>query len=397
MSFKESWLWFFIFTLSIALSANCSNDESSPDGGTSDAGEIEKDAGSEDASEKQETDGEQTCTDDCSCESDEVCDFVCAEECTVECLGGNCTAECPEGGCELDADFQAKAEYSCSGGGCLADCDNNSTCELDCSGGGCEMECDGESTCSLSCSESGAPCTLTCAAGSRGLCEGDNCTADNCEATCEPDPTIQPEIDPKNFTTEIDNPLLPLPIGAQWIYKGVDEVITVTVTDESKKVMGVDVVVVRDTVTDPDTGELIEDTRDWYAQDSEGNVWYFGEDTAEYEDGAVVSTAGAWEGGVDGAQPGIIMQASPEVGQVYYQEYQACEAEDQGEVVAVDVSLTGQPTGDYDGCVQIRDFTALEPAADEIKTFCPGVGVVLVTEVVTGELPVETLDSVTFP
>jgi hypothetical protein len=171
----------------------------------------------------------------------------------------------------------------------------------------------------------------------------------------------------------------------------------VTVTDQSKTVMGVDVVVVSDQVRGAETNELLEDTLDCYAQDSEGNVWYFGEETAEYLNGEIATTAGSWEAGVDGAQPGFIMKASPEVGDVYYQEYYACEAEDQGEVVAVDVTLTGQPTGDYTGCVSIRDFTPLEPSANEIKTFCPGVGMVPETEVVTGDEPVETLTSVTMP
>ena len=63
--------------------------------------------------------------------------------------------------------------------------------------------------------------------------------------------------------------------------------------------------------------ELIEETFDWYAQDKEGNVWYMGEDSKEYENGKVVSTEGSWEVGVDGAKPGIMMEANPQVGHSY--------------------------------------------------------------------------------
>jgi len=98
--------------------------------------------------------------------------------------------------------------------------------------------------------------------------------------------------------------------------------------------MGVDTVVVHDTVTVDN--EPLEDTFDWYAQDRDGNVWYFGEVTKEYKDGSV-DTAGSFEGGVNGALPGIIMPAHPQVGDQYRQEYAKGVAEDTGEVL----SLTG--------------------------------------------------------
>jgi hypothetical protein len=361
------------------------------DAGEPDGGGTEPDAGEADAAAGGE------CAEGCTCDQGEVCEYSCAADCMVECLGGHCTAECPEGGCTLDADFQANTEYTCEGGGCMVDCDNSSICGLDCPGGGCQVVCDMDSTCTVTCPEDGDPCTLTCENGGRGVCEG-NCTLENCDATCEPDTTYAPEIDPADFSTTIDNPFFPLPVGAEWVYEGPDELVTVTVTDQTKTVaMGVECVVVHDEVRDPETNELIEDTLDWYAQDSEGNVWYMGEETAEYLNGEVATTAGSWEAGVDGALPGIIMQASPEVGDPYYQEYYACEAEDQGQVVEVDVEVTGQPTGDYTGCVNTRDFSALEPSANEIKTYCPDVGVVMVIDVAAGNEPVEILTSVTMP
>jgi hypothetical protein len=192
-----------------------------------------------------------------------------------------------------------------------------------------------------------------------------------------------PEIDPADFTAVIDNPLFPLPVGATWTYEASDEVITVEVEEETVTVMGVECVVAHDAVRTTE-GDLIEDTRDWYAQDSAGNVWYFGEDTAEYVNGEVANTNGSWKAGVDGALPGIIMQAAPEAGMRYYQEYYVCQAEDEGEVLAVDEALE-VPSGNFSGCVRIRDFTELDPLSNEHKTYCPTIGLVLVTDPETGE------------
>ena len=130
----------------------------------------------------------------------------------------------------------------------------------------------------------------------------------------------------------------------------------------------------RDTVTVD--GEVVEDTRDWYAQDRDGNVWYFGEETAEYEDGKVVSTEGSWEAGVDGALPGIVMHAAPEVGDAYRQEFYEGEAEDLAEVVRDGESAT-VPAGTFDDVVVIKEWNPLEPESIEEKSFAQGVGMVL--------------------
>ena len=115
--------------------------------------------------------------------------------------------------------------------------------------------------------------------------------------------------------------------------------------------MGISATVVRDTVYVD--GELVEDTYDWFAQDNDGNVWYLGEDTHEYEDGVAVNAEGAWEAGVDGALPGIVMPADPAVGDAYRQEYYAGEAEDMGEVLEVGVARS-IALGDYDDVVVTR-------------------------------------------
>ena len=113
---------------------------------------------------------------------------------------------------------------------------------------------------------------------------------------------VQFTINPSDFIDRIDNRFMPLIPGTKFIYEGVSEegteCIEVVVMPETRVVMGVRCVVVRDTVRL--NGEIIEDTYDWYAQDRQGNVWYFGEDSKEYKKGKAVGTTGSWEAGADG-------------------------------------------------------------------------------------------------
>ncbi len=201
--------------------------------------------------------------------------------------------------------------------------------------------------------------------------------------------TVAPILDDYSaatFVAGIDNTYFPFTPGATWSYEGVEdgevEGIEVVVTNETRVVDGVTTMVVRDTVTLD--GELIEDTFDWYAQDSAGNVWYMGEDSKEYEDGEVKSTAGSWETGVDGALPGIIMYADPSahLNAPYRQEFYQGEAEDVGEIIETGASVTVGGTT-YDDVVVIREWNLLEPGVFENKRFAPGIGVIL-EEVVEG-------------
>jgi hypothetical protein len=170
--------------------------------------------------------------------------------------------------------------------------------------------------------------------------------------------------------------------GTRYIYRGGEETIEVTVTHDTKQILGVTTIVVHDVVSID--GETIEDTYDWYAQDNSGNVWYLGEDTKEYENGQVVSTEGSWEAGVDGAKPGIVMHATqPAIGSPYRQEYYACKAEDMAEVVSLDESVT-VPYGSFDNSLQTREFTPLDPDVNEYKYYAPGVGLVLEVDVKSG-------------
>jgi hypothetical protein len=187
------------------------------------------------------------------------------------------------------------------------------------------------------------------------------------------------ELDPGDFTSEIDNPWMPLRVGARWIYRetdgeGGEQRVEVTVLDETREVMGIQTRVVHDLVTED--GESVEDTDDWYAQDADGNVWYFGEETKEFENGKVSTTAGSWEAGVDGAQPGILVPAEPEVGLTYRQEYYEGEAEDATRVLSLDEKVE-VPYGRFAGVLMTKDYTPLEPEILEHKFYARDVGLVL--------------------
>jgi hypothetical protein len=201
------------------------------------------------------------------------------------------------------------------------------------------------------------------------------------------------EIDPANFVEGVDNPFFPLVPGTTTIFEGlsddVQERIVVHVLEETREVMGIETTVVWDRVWED--GELVEDTYDWYAQDIDGNVWYIGEDSSEIEDGEVVSKHGSWEAGVDGALPGIIMWAQPEVGVSYRQEFYEGEAEDMAEVVSLDASET-VAYGEFDDLLEIREWTPLEPGIAEHKFYAEGIGVVLEVVVEGGEGRIELID-----
>jgi hypothetical protein len=177
----------------------------------------------------------------------------------------------------------------------------------------------------------------------------------------------------ENFSHPIANDYFPLQPGFATVFEGGGERVEVTVTAETKMIMGVTTQVITDQVFVD--GELQEDTVDWYAADNVGNVWYFGEKTAEYQNGEIGSTEGSWEAGIDGALPGIIMLASPQVGDTYRQEYYAGQAEDVAKVYAIDQSIT-VPKDTYSLVIVTEDWSLLTPGVHERKWYAPGVGVV---------------------
>src|SRR6266404_5872386 len=195
-----------------------------------------------------------------------------------------------------------------------------------------------------------------------------------------------PVIDPANFVATIDNQYFPLQPGTTFIYGGQmpggferDEF---AVTHNTRVILGVTCVEVHDSVfTD---GVLTEDTLDWFAQDRDGNVWYFGENTHELEDGLITTIDGTFMAGVNGDKPGIIMKAHPAIGDFYRQEFSLNNAEDFADTLSLTESIP-VPAGTFHNCLKSKETTPLEPDILEHKFFAPGVGNVLTVDATTGD------------
>jgi hypothetical protein len=189
-----------------------------------------------------------------------------------------------------------------------------------------------------------------------------------------------PDINPANFPVgPVSNPYFPVLPGTTFSYVGEKDGIpnrnVTEVTCDTKMILGVTTTVVHDRAYDQN-GKLVEDTFDWYAQDLAGNVWYFGEDTKELDPstGAVISTEGSWEAGVDDADAGFIMLANPRVGDSYYQEFARGVAEDQARVLSLDACI--DPVC-FDRFLLTKETTRLSPGEVENKYYKRGVGFIL--------------------
>jgi hypothetical protein len=196
-------------------------------------------------------------------------------------------------------------------------------------------------------------------------------------ATANARSSINPPFDPSNFVTTIDNPYLPQAPGTLYRYRsetpdGV-EINLVRITHLTRQILGVIVTVIHDQVFLG--GELTEDTFDWEAQDKQGNVWYFGEDSKELENGVVVSTEGSWEAGQHGAHPGVIMFAHPQPGKTYIQEDAPDVAEDRAKALSLNAKVD-VPFGHFEGCLHTQEWTLIEHGDREHKFYCPGTGLV---------------------
>lgn len=196
-----------------------------------------------------------------------------------------------------------------------------------------------------------------------------------------------PQIDPDQFVQVIDNPYLPLTPGTTMIYEGTTENgfehIEVRTTSETIDILGVTCVVV--VATEWIDGNLVEITDDYFAQDLQGNVWYFGERALDFENGHVVSLDGSWAAGVEGAKPGIVMHAyPPPMGQLYRQEFSLSLAEDMGEVIS-DTETVTVAAGSFSNCLQTLDTSPLEPDAMEEKYYAETLGKIMEINVETGD------------
>lgn len=195
-----------------------------------------------------------------------------------------------------------------------------------------------------------------------------------------------PVIDPANFVSRINNPHAPFKPGAWWEYRKVSaegtERVRVEVLNQHRQILGVNTTVVRDRAWL--NGEIQEDTLDWLAQDRQGNVWYFGELSKNYEDGVLANLDGSFEAGKDGAKPGLWMKAAPQVDDFYRQEWAPGDAEDVVQVQSVNAP-DDVPLRNSKPVLMTRDFSPQSPGAEELKFYVPGVGFVLEVELETGE------------
>ncbi len=192
------------------------------------------------------------------------------------------------------------------------------------------------------------------------------------------DSSYQPDVSAAKFSssTIITNPYYPATAGKKYIYEGTTPDGLERVEEERlssiKTILGISCIIVNFKAYI--NGNLVEEAWDWYAQDTLGNLWYFGEAVDNYHsNGTIKDHAGSWEAGVDGAQPGMIMPANPQVGMKYREEYYFNHAEDEAEITATGQTIT-IPFGTFSNCIMTKNFTALEPDANENKYYAPGIG-----------------------
>ena len=189
------------------------------------------------------------------------------------------------------------------------------------------------------------------------------------------------------FSARVTNPWFPLLPGATWVYRGVKDGKpsreVMRATGRTRTIDGAETQAIDDKLYL--AGKLEERTTDYYTQDRDGNVWYYGERTAELNpDGTVKTTEGSWTAGVHGAKPGIFMYAHPAVGQSARQEYLKGQADDHFEVVRLGNSVT-VPYVATTKALLTKEWTPLEPGVLDHKFYVRGVGTVLENTVKGGQ------------
>jgi hypothetical protein len=195
---------------------------------------------------------------------------------------------------------------------------------------------------------------------------------------CGSEESRSPATTARKYVARVDNPWFPLTPGTTLVYRGTEDGERLrdvfTVTHRTKVIQGARCAVVEDRLYK--NGRLAERTTDWYAQDAAGNVWYFGEETAELdENGKVKSTEGSWQAGADGAVAGIFMPAQPKVGQSFRQEYYKGHAEDRFRVLSLTTSVK-TPYASSDAAMLTKEWTPLEPDVVGRKYYVRGLGTV---------------------
>ncbi len=181
------------------------------------------------------------------------------------------------------------------------------------------------------------------------------------------------------FSLIINNPFFPLVVGDELVLEGEDDEgtfleIIITVLDETELVAGVTTRVVEE--AEFEDGEIVEISRNFFAQAPDGTVCYFGEDVDDFEDGEIVGHDGEWRAGESGNLPGIIMPANPQVGQVFQQEAAPGIAEDQAEIVALGETIE-VPAGEFSDTLSALDCNPMENAETDEKVYVRDIGIAI--------------------
>jgi hypothetical protein len=187
-------------------------------------------------------------------------------------------------------------------------------------------------------------------------------------------------VEPSEFSATVDNPYFPLASLRRTAFEGTEqsdgETVSISaqnrVLDREQRIAGVPVTTVE--VKEYQDGELVEHTFDYYAQRSDGTVFYMGEDVTDYENGKVVGQEGEWRAGEGNAKAGVFMPAKPRVGLRFEQERAPGVAEDRSRIVEVGVRVKTR-AGSFRDCIRTRDFAPLGKQV-EFKYYCPSVGLV---------------------
>jgi hypothetical protein len=205
----------------------------------------------------------------------------------------------------------------------------------------------------------------------------------------QPDQSYDPVITPVDFPSvpALDNPYFPYAGERVWVFEGqTDEGATrveVRHLPTAVTILGVECATVEEREWTAD--RLMEVSRNWFAQDKKGIVWYLGEDVDNFNtSGNLINHHGSWRAGEQDAKAGIMMDANPVPGTTYRQEYFFNNAEDQAEVVATNMIVT-VPFGTFDNCIKIREWTELEPDVTEFKYYAPDIGLIKAENVSDGE------------
>jgi hypothetical protein len=190
------------------------------------------------------------------------------------------------------------------------------------------------------------------------------------------------EIDPAEFSSQITNTYLPLSLVGSKLFIGeetddegeaVETRLESRLLPETTVVAGVTVAILEERAYED--GELVEVALDYFAQDANGDVYYFGEAVDNYVDGVLENHDGQWLAGEGDNEAGLFMPAAPQAGVTLTLEHAPGIAEDMATILSLGETVD-VPAGKYANCLKTRDFSPLEPGVEEFKYYCPTIGLV---------------------